>query len=137
MTRAWGRRGGGGFTMIELLIVIVIIGILVAIAVPMYLTQKDKAKDAHAREGGRTIAIACMTFASEGDDTPTAAQVDKATLVAARAITAEDWPPNYFSGEDMKPTTSGARGDYSYRQLGGNDFELTVYLSKGEPFIVP
>lgn len=40
------RRGQDGFTLVELLIVIVVIGLLALIGIPMYLSQQEKARDA-------------------------------------------------------------------------------------------
>ncbi len=47
---------------------IVIIGILAAIAIPMFLGQRERAKNASAVEGGRTIMIAVLTYAARQDE---------------------------------------------------------------------
>ncbi len=57
-----GRRhrqtGATGFGLIELLIVIVIIAILALIAVPMYLDQRDKARETAIKANLRGVRIA-------------------------------------------------------------------------------
>ena len=62
----------------------IIIGILCAIAIPMYLGQRERAKNAAAVEGGRTIMIAVLTYAARQDgDDPWPASADQALLVGA------------------------------------------------------
>jgi len=58
-------RGEEGFTLIELLVVIIIIGILAAIAIPVFLNQRQKGWEAAVQSDLRNAATAQETYLTE------------------------------------------------------------------------
>jgi type IV pilus assembly protein PilA len=57
----------GGFTLIELLVVIIIIGILAAIAIPVFLNQRQKGYDAQAKSDARNLATLEETYLTDNN----------------------------------------------------------------------
>jgi type IV pilus assembly protein PilA len=69
-----------GFTLVELLVVMLILGILAAIAIPAFFSQRDKARDADAKADARSAQTAIETYAVDNGGVYTGA--DQAKLVA-------------------------------------------------------
>lgn len=70
-----------GFTLVELLVVIVIIGILAGIAIPLFLNQRQKAADSATKSDLRNAATQMETYFIESNSYSTGTPLKNSTGV--------------------------------------------------------
>jgi len=103
-----------GWTLVELMIVVVIIGILAAVAVPIYQTNVKRAKAAEADAGLGTVRTALRVTFAEKSVYPIKANYTRVDSVGID-ITSTDLNGTYFSVQD-----------YKYQSLDGISYSIRV-----------
>ena len=98
-----------GFTLVELMITIVIVGILAAVAVPIYTANIKKAKMSECDAALGTIRTALRVYYATADPTPkypTAAATTEVSTVVGLDIDAADLAGKYFIATNYTLTSA-------------------------------
>jgi type IV pilus assembly protein PilA len=132
-------REQSGFTLIEILVVILIIGLLAGISIPLFLSQTSKATDASAKELARTAAEAAEAYSVEHDGSYSGVE-PKSLHAIEPAVQIEEGSNNSYittaeakeSGKGFLVTATSPNGNtFSFRRLESGAVERTCEVKSG------
>lgn len=108
-------NGKKGFTLVELMVVILIVGILAAVAIPLMQGRIDKAKWSEANATAGTIRTAVRAYAAETSistaSTNCVGTMDTAAIQGYLGFESTDLEGTYFTAADYEIISVDSNGN--------------------------
>lgn len=123
-----------GFTLLEIMVVVVIIGLLAAVVVPKFLTNVDDARVSKAKQDIQALETALTMYKLDNYVYPTTDQGLKSLVEKPDATVAPHWRTGgYLQSPHVNKDPWGR--DYLYVTPGthGTDYDLFSLGADGQP----
>lgn len=121
---AAGARRAAGFTLIEIMVVVIIIGLLAAVVVPQFLGRVDDARVSKAKQDIQAIETALTMFRLDNFKYPTTEQGLAALVQQPTDPTIRNWRAGGYLRKVSKDPWGN---DYQYVQPGQRGGEYDLY----------
>ena len=115
-----------GFTLIEIMVVVVIIGILASVVVPRIMDNPDKARVAKAKNDIRALESAMDLYRLDNFTYPSTDEGLEALITAPSSA-----PANWKQGGYIKKLNSDPWGNEYLYDNDGNEIEIYTYGADG------
>jgi len=112
-----------GFTMVELMAVLIILGLLAAVVVRNFVGQTDKARVTTTKANLRLLSGAVNQFKMDTGRFPT--EEEGLMALIEQPTNVENWPPGGYLETTEIP-----------KDGWGNDFIYVLYPESGKPFAI-
>jgi general secretion pathway protein G len=129
VSRVRRPRRDSGFTLIEIMVVVIIIGLLAAVIVPQFMGRVDDARIAKAKQDIQSIETALTMYKLDNFNYPTPEEGLKALVQKPDDANAQNWraggylqhlPKDPWGHEYQYETPPTHGGDYDLYSLGAN-----------------
>jgi general secretion pathway protein G len=126
------RGGSDGFTLIEIMVVVVIIGLLAAVIIPNVFSRVEEARVSKAREDIQALTTALTMFRLDNFKYPTTDQGLAALVERPADPSLKNWRAGGYIAQGSIKDPWGNEYQYVFPGTHGRDFDLFSFGPNGQ-----